>query len=158
MADKIKSAIEIKIKNNKPDFIINARTDALSSTNDRKEAQKIAIKRANKYIEEGADICFITGVRTLEELRLFSKEVNGPLSIATGLVYNINEFNINDCIELKIARVSLPTFAIFSIIKPLINNLKTIMKTGDFSEIIKNDLMFLDMNELNEKLLSILKK
>jgi 2-methylisocitrate lyase-like PEP mutase family enzyme len=47
-----------------PDFIINARTDALRSTVDRSTGLELAIDRANQYLETGADIAFITYVET----------------------------------------------------------------------------------------------
>lgn len=39
-----------------PDFIINARTDALRSTEDRSAGLELAIDRANQYLEAGADL------------------------------------------------------------------------------------------------------
>ncbi len=39
-----------------PDFIINARTDALRSTVDRSAGLELAIDRANQYLEAGADL------------------------------------------------------------------------------------------------------
>jgi 2-methylisocitrate lyase-like PEP mutase family enzyme len=64
MTDKIKNVIEIRNKLDINDFILNARTDALRSIENRKEAIKIAITRSNQYLELGADICFITYLKT----------------------------------------------------------------------------------------------
>lgn len=141
MINKIKSANEIKCSLGKEDFIINARTDALRSLKNRKDAQKLAIERANRYLEAGADICFVTYAKTLEEVKLFSKEINGPISIAAGLPYNINEFTINDCIELGIARVSLPTIMILNSINSMVRNLKTIKDTGNFNQEIQENFL-----------------
>ena len=97
-----------------PNFIINARTDALRSTEDRSEGLKIAISRANQYIESGADIAFITYVETMDEVKIISREVKGPISIAAGMPYNIENFSINDLKKQGIARISLPTLLILS--------------------------------------------
>jgi len=142
MLNKIKDANKTKNDLGKNEFIINARTDALLSMDNRKEAQKLAIERANSYLEAGADICFVTYAKTLEEVKMFSKEINGPISIAAGLPYNIEEFSINDCIELGIARVSLPTVMILNSIEYMVKNLIEIKDTGNFKQIIKDNYLF----------------
>lgn len=139
MLSKIKDANKMKIDLGKKDFILNARTDALLSLENRKEAQKLAIERANSYLESGADICFVTYAKTLDELKLFAKEIDGPISIAAGQPYNIQEFSIDDCIELGIARVSLPTFMISNSIGYMIKNLKMIKDTGNFNQVIQDN-------------------
>lgn len=154
MLDKLKVALKTKNQLGNNSFIINSRTDALLSLPNRYEAQKIAIDRANKYLEAGADLCFIPYVKTLDEVKLLSKEINGPISIAVGLPYNIQEFSINDCIDLGISRVSLPTLLIFSSIEGMIKNLKQIKDTGDFTEVIKNKCLLSDMEILNNILFS----
>lgn len=122
MMQKIMVAREIaEIKNN-PEFIINGRTDALRTTEDRNEGLKIAIDRANQYLEAGADLAFVTYVETLEEVKKITRQVKGPISIAAGLKYNIKNFTINDLKKLKIARVSLPTLLVKS-------SLETMQKT-----------------------------
>lgn len=148
MLAKIKDANKTKIDLGKKDFIINARTDALLSLENRKEAQKLAIERANSYLESGADICFVTYAKTLDELKLFAKEINGPISIAAGQPYNIQEFSIDDCIELGIARVSLPTFMISNSIGYMIKNLKMIKDTGNFNQVIQNNNLLTDRQAL----------
>ncbi|MVX66345.1 isocitrate lyase/phosphoenolpyruvate mutase family protein [Clostridium chromiireducens] len=153
MLDKIKDANKIKLDLGKDYFIINARTDALLSFNNRKDAQKVAIDRANKYLEAGADICFIAYAKKLDEVKLLSREINGPISIAAGLPYNIQEFSINDCIELGIARVSLPTFMILSSIEGMVRSLKEIKSTGNFNESIK-DINLLCNSGMLEEILS----
>lgn len=150
MLNKIKDANSIKLDLGKNDFIINARTDALLSLSSRKDAQKLAIDRANKYLEAGADICFVAYVKTLDEIKLLSREINGPISISAGLQYNIQEFSINDCIELGIARVSLPTVMILSSIESMAKKLKEIKSTGNFNEIIKDTNLLYNSNLLDE--------
>ncbi|NSB30225.1 isocitrate lyase/PEP mutase family protein [Clostridium saccharoperbutylacetonicum] len=150
MLNKIKDANSIKFDLGKNDFIINARTDALLSLSNRKEAQKLAIDRANKYLEAGADLCFVAYVKTLDEVKLLSREINGPISIAAGLQYNIQEFSINDCIELGIARVSLPTVMILNSIESMVKKLKEIKSTGNFNEIIKDTNLLYNSNLLEE--------
>lgn len=144
MLNKIKDANKTKIELGRNDFIVNARTDALRSLDNRKEAQKLAIERANSYLEAGADICFVTYAKTLDEIKLFSKEINGPISIAAGLSYNIQDFSINDCIELGIARVSLPAVMIFNSVGYMLKKLMDIKDTGNFNQMIQDNCLLSD--------------
>ncbi len=113
MTRKISIAIETIRSSRNCDFLLNARTDSLL-LDDRKQAQRVTIDRANRYLEAGADICFVCYVRTLKEVKLFSREINGPISIAAGQPYNVDNFSITDCMEAGVARVSLPTFVLLS--------------------------------------------
>ncbi len=122
-----------------PDVIINARTDALRSTVDRSAGLELAINRANQYLEIGADLAFITYVETLDEVKTLTQEVDGPISIAAGLHYNIKNFSINDLKKCGVARVSLPTLLIFSCLGALKKSLNLI---------IDDDILNSDMNGL----------
>jgi 2-methylisocitrate lyase-like PEP mutase family enzyme len=144
LVEKIALVKQIKADAGAPDFIINARTDALSAFADRKKGQLAAIERANKYLDAGADLCFVTGITTKQELKLFAEEINGPLSVAAGLPYNIKEFDIKDCRECNITRVSLPSFLIFTTIQCIIKNLEIIKQEASFEDILK------DMSYLSE--------
>lgn len=150
MLNKIKDANKTKIDLGRNEFIINARTDALLSLDNRKEAQKLAIKRANSYLEAGADICFVTFVKTLDEVKLFSKEINGPISIAAGLPYNMQEFSINDCVELGIARVSLPNIMILNSIGSMVKNLMEIKDTGHFNQVVQDNYLLSNVDILQD--------
>ena len=112
MAEKIFTARDVAESVENPDFIIKGRTDALKSIQDREEALNIAIERSNLYLSCGADITFATYVETLIEVETLKKEVKGPISIAAGMPYNINNFSIGDLEEIGVERISLPTFLI----------------------------------------------
>jgi 2-methylisocitrate lyase-like PEP mutase family enzyme len=109
-----------------PDFIINARTDALKSVDDRETGLEIAIDRANRYLETGADLAFITYVETLDEVKTISQKVKGPVSIAAGMPYNIKNFSIKDLKKQGIARVSLPVLLILSSMASIKQSLNSI--------------------------------
>jgi 2-methylisocitrate lyase-like PEP mutase family enzyme len=140
MQDKIKTAKNAAKQYGNPDLIINGRTDALNAFNTRQEGINEAIKRANLYLEAGSDLVFVTNVKTLDEARILVKEINGPLSIAGGLDYNIKNFSIYDLKEIGIARVSLPTIAITTIIKALLLSIGS-LKTGNFEDILDKELL-----------------
>jgi 2-methylisocitrate lyase-like PEP mutase family enzyme len=126
MSQKIMFSRETVELEGNPNFIINARTDALRSTEDRSEGLEIAIDRANQYIESGADLVFVTYVETMDEVKIISREVNGPISIAAGMHYNIENFSIKDLKKQGIARISLPTLLILSSFSALKKSLKSI--------------------------------
>jgi 2-methylisocitrate lyase-like PEP mutase family enzyme len=114
MGEKIMVARETAEVEGNPGLVINGRTDALRSSDNREDALNLAIERANQYLEDGADLVFITYVETLEEVKTITKEVKGPVSIAAGMPYNIKNFTINDLGKLGVARVSLPALLILS--------------------------------------------
>ena len=124
MLEKIYAAREAVKTSNDPDFIINGRTDALKSIENRQDALNMAIERANLYIKAGADIVFAAYVETLDEVETLKNEVKCPISIAAGMPYNISNFSIEDLKNLGIARVSLPILLIFSCLKSVDLTLK----------------------------------
>jgi len=58
------------------DFLLIARTDARGAVGGGLDE---AIKRANAYLEAGADIAFVEAPTSLEEVRRIAREVKGPL-------------------------------------------------------------------------------
>ncbi len=64
---KVKAALDARTD---PDTVIIARTDALAPN-----GWEDALARARAYREAGADLVFVDGIRTLEELDIYSKEL-----------------------------------------------------------------------------------
>lgn len=139
MVQKILVARETVEKN--PDFIINARTDALKSVDDRETGLEIAIDRANQYLEAGADLAFIAYVETLDEVKTIRQKVKGPISIAAGMPYNIKNFSIEDLKKQGIARVSLPVLLILSSIGSVKQSLNSINE-DNILKILDNGLYY----------------
>ena len=59
-----------------PDFVLVARTDARGAHGGSLDE---AIRRVNAYLEAGADLAFVEGPTTAEEVRRILKEVKGPV-------------------------------------------------------------------------------
>ena len=76
---KYRAAVEVRDELD-PDFVIVARTDARGAVGGSLEE---AIGRANAYLGVGADVAFVEGIPSEEELRRVVKEVEGPV------VYNM---------------------------------------------------------------------
>ncbi|MGH2561797.1 MAG: isocitrate lyase/PEP mutase family protein, partial [Thermomicrobiales bacterium] len=68
MAGKVRAAVDAR---RDPDFIIGARTDARGVL-----GPDDAIARANAFADAGADLAFIEGPLSLEEMARFSREVH----------------------------------------------------------------------------------
>lgn len=113
-------------------LVINARTDCLRAGPDRDRQLGKAAERANAYLEAGADMVFVPYVTTLNEVAFLQREIVGPLSIAAGLHYNIEHFNVTDLCNLGIARVSLPTTVICAAMEHMKQVLYRIKRTGRF--------------------------
>ena len=76
---KYRAAVEVRNELD-PDFIIVARTDARGALGGSLEE---AINRANAYLDVGADVAFVEGLISEEEIGETAERVNGPI------VYNM---------------------------------------------------------------------
>ncbi len=119
-----------------PDFIINARTDAVAV-----EGFESAVDRANAYADAGADLIFFEAPRSEEQIHEAVKRIKAPVSI-----------NIFDAVvggktpvipieklkELGVARVSIPVGPLFAAMKGMAN----------YFEAIKNDQIAVGRKDL----------
>jgi 2-methylisocitrate lyase-like PEP mutase family enzyme len=136
MQEKIRTAKKAAKAAGNPDLVINGRTDAIKTFASKKDGLNEAIRRGNLYLEAGADLVFVTGVSTLEEVGVLVKGIKGPVSIAAGLANNLQAFSINDLKALGVARVSLPSIAISANIKALLQAMEA-LKSGVFTSLIQ---------------------
>jgi methylisocitrate lyase len=100
-----------------PDFVINARTDvyALAGLDE-------AIRRCNLYLDAGADLAFIDGIRTRAEIERAVRILMGPLSVnqmdaVTGVKTEL--VPIPELARLGVGRVSIPVASIMVVQKAL---------------------------------------
>jgi 2-methylisocitrate lyase-like PEP mutase family enzyme len=141
MAEKIIAARRAAEEGTVPDLVINGRTDALAVASDRRVGLKDAIDRATRYLEAGADLVFVTSVITLEEAKTLAKEIPGPLSIAAGLPNNIGTLSIDNLKNCGLARISLPTIAVFATIQAIKQTLLSINEYNDLQELQRLNLL-----------------
>ena len=86
-----------------PDFVLIARTDARGAYGGDLDE---AIKRANAYLEAGADMAFVEGPTDVEEVKRVCSEVNGPILYnQTGISPRFTQQEMN---ELGIAITIVP--------------------------------------------------
>lgn len=140
MVEKLAIAQHIRATSRNPDFIINARTDALACAEDRAAGLKEAVARANRYLAVGADLTFVTGVRTMDEARHLKQAINGPLSLSAGVPYNIRTLPLEELVWLGLARVSLPSVLISVSVAAMSDALTGIATFGRFDEALRNTM------------------
>ncbi|HAG21880.1 MAG TPA: carboxyvinyl-carboxyphosphonate phosphorylmutase [Synergistaceae bacterium] len=107
-----------------PDFVINARTDAIAVS-----GVEDAIKRGNAYAEAGADLIFVEAPRSAEQIKHVIEHIDAPVSInlmdavvggKTPLIA------IETLRELGVGRISIPVGPLFAAIKGMVNYLDAI--------------------------------
>lgn len=139
MGKKIEAAAKAK---KDPDFIINARTDAVAV-----EGIEEAIKRAKLYIAAGADMVFPDAIHSEDQIKRFVDAVQAPVSINMGFGIRSRPTTplipVKRLAELGVARVSiarmLPAAALMGMQKALELMLDS-MTTGKIHD--RPDLLF----------------
>lgn len=109
MAGKVRACADVRDRLDR-DFIINARTDACASL-----GLDEAIRRCNLYLEAGADLAFIDGIRTRADIEKAVRALQGPLSVnlmdaVTGMKTEL--VPIPELARLGVGRVSIPVASI----------------------------------------------
>lgn len=109
MAGKIRACADARTQCDQ-DFIINARTDAYSVL-----GLDEAIRRCNLYLESGADLAFIDGIRTKADIEKAVGRLEGPLSVnlmdaVSGMKTEL--VPIPELAKLGVGRVSIPVASI----------------------------------------------
>jgi methylisocitrate lyase len=118
MAGKVRACAAARNKLDK-DFIINARTDVFAV-----EGLEEAIRRCNLYLEAGADLAFIDGIKTKADVEKAVRKVKGPLSVnlmdaISGMKTEL--IPIPELAKLGVGRVSIPVASIMVAHKALMN-------------------------------------
>lgn len=123
MAGKIRAIAEVRDRLD-PDFIINARTDSYAVL-----GLDEAIRRCNLYLKAGADLAFIDGIKTRQDIERAVKEVKGPLSVnqmdaITGMKTEL--IPIPELARMGVGRVSIPVASIMVAHKALADFFKAL--------------------------------
>ncbi len=126
MAGKIRACDEVRKRLDR-DFIINARTDAFSV-----HGLDEAIARCNLYLQSGADIAFIDGIKTKADIQRAVKDLEGPLSV--NLMDAISGMKtelvpIPELAKMGVGRVSIPVASIMVAHKSLMNFFTALKKS-----------------------------
>ena len=82
-AQKIRAALDARTD---PDFVIIARCDAYAVT-----GWEDTIRRCNAYIEAGADLVFVDGIKSPEDIRSYAQDMAALPRMYNGDLMNTNE-------------------------------------------------------------------
>jgi len=109
MAGKIRACAAVRDRLDKA-FIINARTDVFAG-----QGLDEAIRRCNIYLEAGADLAFIDGIKSKVDIEKAVKSIKGPLSVnlmdaITGMKTEL--IPIPELKKMGVGRVSIPVASI----------------------------------------------
>ena len=111
---------------NDPDFVINARTDALAV-----EGLTGAVARGNAYLEAGANMIYVDGVETLDQIEALVAGLAGPVGVSMvegGKTSPSITFAALQ--EIGVARVSLSLTTLFAAIHGIRSVLEAVKENG----------------------------
>ena len=109
---KIEAAVAARID---PDFVINARTDAIAVA-----GVEEAIKRGNAFAKAGADLIFVEAPTNADDIKRVIQSIHAPVSI--NMIYSGGKtpgVSIKTLQEWGAARVSIPVIPLFASSKAL---------------------------------------
>jgi 2-methylisocitrate lyase-like PEP mutase family enzyme len=125
---KIRAAVRARDEAD-PDFVLIARTDARGAQGGSLEE---AIRRANAYLEAGADLAFVEGPTSVEEVRRVCQEVRGPVFYnQTGLS---PRFSLAQLRDLGIAVAILPGVALRATVRAVWDLAAALRERGPLAE------------------------
>lgn len=134
MVQKIKAAVKAR---KDPDFIINARTDAIAVS-----GVDEAIKRGNAYLEAGADLIFVEAPKEKEDVERVVKSINGPVSINMCDGGKTPFIHVKELESWGVARISVPVAALFASAKAIQQAMVIIRDEGLTPSVNHPDTMF----------------
>ncbi|WP_403022216.1 oxaloacetate decarboxylase [Salinibacterium sp. GXW1014] len=107
------------------DLLIIGRTDALGV-----EGLDVALERARRYRDSGADLLFIDGVKTLAQAEAIGTKLEGPKVIALITGTEAASLTIDDARDLGYSIVLHPLDALFAATAAAASALATLRSTG----------------------------
>jgi methylisocitrate lyase len=118
MAGKVRAMADARRRLGR-DIVINARTDSYAVA-----GLKEAIRRANLYLDSGADMAFLDGIGTRADIERAAREIHGLLSVnlmdaVTGVKTEL--IPIPELAAMGVARVSIPVASILAMHKALVD-------------------------------------
>jgi len=146
MAKKIEAA---KKGQRDPDFIINARTDAIAV-----EGIEGAIRRARIYAEAGADMLFPDAVRGEDDIRRLCEAVPIPISINIG--FGIRNRPTTPLIPVQrlralgVRRVSVPRMLPAAAIRAMTESLRLLRHSIETGEVVDRPDLLASIDEIKQ--------
>ena len=117
---KIEAAVAAKTD---PDFIINARTDAIAIG-----GVDEAIRRGNAFAKAGADLIFVEAPTNPDDIKRVIQSIEAPVSINMLYGGKTPPVPLKTLQEWGVARVSVPVASIFAVAKMLEKTFTMVMQ------------------------------
>lgn len=116
MAGKVRAMSDVRRRLH-ADIIINARTDCFAT-----HGLNEAVRRANLYIKSGADLVFIDGIYTRQDIDFAVRHIDGLLSVnlmdgVTGVKTEL--VPVPELARMGVARVSIPVASVMVVHRAL---------------------------------------
>lgn len=143
MVGKVKAAADHRVH---PDFVINARTDALGVTGERD-----AIDRANAYRQAGADMIYVSSPPSDPDLiaRLVDR-IDAPVALNLPEGETGPDLTIQGLQDLGVARVSVPLTTMFAAARAMQKALAYLNLHGTSQTMPETEIMsFAELGELS---------
>ena len=111
-------------------LVINARIDCFLSGNEKPVTEVISqvIKRANEFINAGADLVYPVGVLNLETITTLRKEISSPINI----LGSHRTVPLKTMQEIGINRVTFGPFLFRSALKKFVNIIEELGSLGSY--------------------------
>jgi methylisocitrate lyase len=140
MVQKLRAAVDAR---QDKDFVIIARTDARGLV-----GLDEAIRRAQMYVDAGADVIFVEAPESREELARIAKEVKAPLlanMIEHGRTPLLRAAELE---ELRYKIVIFPLAMLYASAKAVMHCAKVLREQGTTESVIANMLAFHEFNDM----------
>lgn len=125
-ADRIRAARETLAAEGEP-FVLVGRTDVLLVGGRLDEA----VRRANAFLEAGADCAFVPGAADAATIAALVREIDGPLNVVMGLTGNA--LSLDDLRELGVRRVTVGGSIARAMYRHLLEAARELADRGTFS-------------------------
>ncbi|MFF0012032.1 isocitrate lyase/phosphoenolpyruvate mutase family protein [Streptomyces sp. NPDC005374] len=125
-SDRIRAARETLTAHDEP-FVLVGRTDVLLTGGPLEEA----VRRANAYLDAGADCAFVPGAADAATIGTLVREIDGPLNVVMGLTGNA--LSLEDLRGLGVRRVTVGGSIARAMYRHLLDAARELADHGTFS-------------------------
>ena len=137
---KIEAAVAAK---SDPDFVINARTDAIAVA-----GVDEAIRRGNAYAKAGADLIFVEAPTNEDDIKRVIQSIDAPVSINLLYGRKTPAVPISKIAQWGAARVSIPIQSLMNVTWMLEKCYRHIMEKGEIVGLQSESYDFSDFTSL----------
>jgi len=144
MVGKVAAASDAR-KEEDPDFVVGARTDAIAVAGIDE-----AIERAEEYRKAGADFIFIEAFENVDQMKRAVKEVKAPLMLNLIEGGRTPLVSVKEAEELGFKIVIFPLTALYSAAKAMIDTLTILREKGTALEYLDKLVTFPEFAKIVE--------